>query len=215
MQDKENVCEPTTRAEQGSVIDGAQGAQEKKEGLADLGKFKDVNALLQAYTSLQAEFTRRSQRLKEYEKEEENRRTEAAALADKVPETVVTADAPTAETEGPSSPEEESVTATDTDKAIASICEASDGTDNMAMNNEKTALRENALEQNTPSLYEQVMANEDVRLKVVGDYLSSIGKSGVSLLKGGKGVLTTPAKKAATISDAGNLALAYLMAQKQ
>ena len=34
---------------------------------ADLGKFKDVKALLNAYASLEAEFTRRSQRLKELE----------------------------------------------------------------------------------------------------------------------------------------------------
>lgn len=32
-----------------------------------LGKFKDVNALLNAYNSLQAEFTKRCQRLKELE----------------------------------------------------------------------------------------------------------------------------------------------------
>lgn len=32
-----------------------------------MGKFKDVKALLDAYTSLEAEFTRRSQRLKELE----------------------------------------------------------------------------------------------------------------------------------------------------
>lgn len=33
----------------------------------DLGKFKDVQALLTAYSNLEAEFTRRSQRLKELE----------------------------------------------------------------------------------------------------------------------------------------------------
>ena len=33
----------------------------------DLGKFKDVQALMDAYTALEAEFTRRSQRLKELE----------------------------------------------------------------------------------------------------------------------------------------------------
>ena len=32
-----------------------------------LGKFKDVNALLNAYNSLQAEFTKRCQRIKELE----------------------------------------------------------------------------------------------------------------------------------------------------
>ena len=42
---------------------------EKKEVAAELGKFKDVKTLLKAYSDLEAEFTRRSQRLKELEKE--------------------------------------------------------------------------------------------------------------------------------------------------
>ena len=41
---------------------------EKGEAAAALGKFKDVEALMQAYTALEAEFTRRSQKLKELEK---------------------------------------------------------------------------------------------------------------------------------------------------
>lgn len=47
----------------------AQGAEDQTgEGAAaDLGKFKSVDALLNAYNSLEAEFTRRSQRLRELE----------------------------------------------------------------------------------------------------------------------------------------------------
>lgn len=41
---------------------------EENGAVAELGKFKDVKALLDAYTNLEAEFTRRSQRLKELEK---------------------------------------------------------------------------------------------------------------------------------------------------
>lgn len=40
---------------------------EKERAAADLGKFKSVDALLCAYRELEAEFTRRSQRLKELE----------------------------------------------------------------------------------------------------------------------------------------------------
>lgn len=46
-------------------------AEEKKQAAAELKKFKDVDALQKAYLSLQAEFTRRSQRLKELESEVE------------------------------------------------------------------------------------------------------------------------------------------------
>lgn len=46
-------------------------AEEEKKGVTEeqvsLGKFKDVNALLHAYNSLQAEFTKRCQRIKELE----------------------------------------------------------------------------------------------------------------------------------------------------
>lgn len=43
-------------------------AEERKDGATALGKFKDVDALLAAYNNLEAEFTRRSQRLRELEK---------------------------------------------------------------------------------------------------------------------------------------------------
>ena len=44
-------------------------AEVKEEAVTGLGKFKDVKTLMKAYTDLEAEFTRRSQRLKELEKE--------------------------------------------------------------------------------------------------------------------------------------------------
>ena len=40
---------------------------EKEDTAAVLGKFKDVKTLMKAYSDLEAEFTRRSQRLKELE----------------------------------------------------------------------------------------------------------------------------------------------------
>ena len=42
---------------------------EQENAAAVLGKFKDVQTLMKAYSDLQAEFTRRSQRLSELEKE--------------------------------------------------------------------------------------------------------------------------------------------------
>ena len=43
-----------------------------------LGKFKDVNALLSAYNSLQAEFTKRCQRIKELESQKVMEKTDAS-----------------------------------------------------------------------------------------------------------------------------------------
>lgn len=64
----DNVKQENLNAENISV-QGAN-AQEQAVGTAEvqrLGKFKTVDALLDAYNSLEAEFTRRSQRLKELE----------------------------------------------------------------------------------------------------------------------------------------------------
>ena len=44
-------------------------AEVKENAAPELGKFKDVKTLMKAYSDLEAEFTRRSQRLKELEKE--------------------------------------------------------------------------------------------------------------------------------------------------
>ncbi len=55
----------------GVAREAAQGAEARgEEGAAapaQLGKFRSVDALLNAYNSLEAEFTRRSQRLRELE----------------------------------------------------------------------------------------------------------------------------------------------------
>ena len=67
MKTKENVYGRTAGAE-----DAATAGGKEEEALTALGKFKDVNALARAYESLQAEFTRRSQRLKELERAVEN-----------------------------------------------------------------------------------------------------------------------------------------------
>lgn len=59
---EDNPCESTSR-----TADTAEA--DKISAATDLGKFKSVEALKKAYSDLEAEFTRRSQRLKELEKE--------------------------------------------------------------------------------------------------------------------------------------------------
>ena len=48
----------------------AEAEENREQPATGLGKFRDVDALLAAYNSLEAEFTRRSQRLRELEKAE-------------------------------------------------------------------------------------------------------------------------------------------------
>lgn len=56
--------EQTNLNSQPAVAEEKNGEQ---GGEVSLGKFKDVNALLSAYSSLQSEFTKRCQRIKELE----------------------------------------------------------------------------------------------------------------------------------------------------
>lgn len=65
MKEEENVYEETTRSEDTTAV-------EEEKASTVPSKFKDVDALVRAYSSLQAEFTRRSQKLKELEKKLEN-----------------------------------------------------------------------------------------------------------------------------------------------
>ena len=214
MQNKENVYEQTTtQTEQGLVINDTV-CEEKEVGSADLGKFKDVNALLRAYEALQAEFTRRSQRLKRYEKETENQLPATDLQSEIGGGDSTMADAPEENAAGPDSAKEESVDTTEINESEAVACNKANDANNVATPISRTALQDSVEDKTiAPSLYEQVMANEEVRLKIVGDYLSSIGKCGAPLIKGGTGVLTAPVKKAGSISEAGKMALAYLKSQ--
>ena len=65
--------------------------------------------------------------------------------------------------------------------------------------------RENKL--SSSDLYEMVKADEGVRLKLIGEYLSSLGKNGTPLLCGGAGTIITPPQKARNIKEAGVMAL--------
>ena len=79
MQEEENVYGGTPDTEEVAVA--SVGAEDRKDAEKEvstvLGKFKDVDALARAYGSLQAEFTRRSQKLKELERQAENLKAEA------------------------------------------------------------------------------------------------------------------------------------------
>ena len=60
----QNDNEQISLAPQPATAEQTNGGMDEQ---ISLGKFKDVNALLSAYNSLQAEFTKRCQRLKELE----------------------------------------------------------------------------------------------------------------------------------------------------
>lgn len=67
--------------EQTELITQATEVEKTEDGVKEevsLGKFKDVYALLSAYNSLQAEFTKRCQRIKELESQKVTEKTDAS-----------------------------------------------------------------------------------------------------------------------------------------
>lgn len=68
--------------------ESVQKVTEVEKSDISLGKFKDVNALLNAYNSLQSEFTKRCQRIKELERassKEKRENEEETTSSDPVP----------------------------------------------------------------------------------------------------------------------------------
>ena len=75
IEEKENVGVKALSTEQGATAQECGRGERKpddKIGSTVWEKFKDADALAKAYGSLQAEFTRRSQRLKELERRLDN-----------------------------------------------------------------------------------------------------------------------------------------------
>ncbi|MBR4943547.1 MAG: hypothetical protein IKZ28_05900 [Clostridia bacterium] len=255
---EENFKEGELAAESG---DGAGRADAEKKGSYSLGKFKSVDALARAYEALQAEFTRRSQRLKELERKADNSEREGArngveklrsnakvkreatkkfdeflalqATRDgKVPaETEEKTEL--AETENQPSEkfvEERGVLEKEVPVSEMNECSnANEGgveglggppnplgeTEDEVVKNAKGEEESAFVAKNeyatatSETLYEEVCKNEGVRLKIIGEYLSSIGKSSAPLMTGGAGVAPTPPRRANSVSAAGNMALHY------
>lgn len=282
MNKKDNVYEDTTLTGEVKVekVDATEGAQVKNAS-AVLGKFRNVDALAQAYNALQAEFTRRSQRLKELERERENLKagiesaahlgveklrknatvrkaneqrfdafvadvfadnnadkhaemdvemnveTDAEIDVQKVAERPLDVCVQTSERE---SEKEGTLEKDEPAKALKKDELAGDMQASMAKvgNKEQSmeelknpvalGVQEGAIgsvandrvpELSSETLYEKVLQDEGVRLRVIGEYLSSIGKSGAPVTFGNAGILAAPPMRAKSIADAGGMALQY------
>ena len=261
--EKENVCVEEKGAEQAVIA--AKGMMEK-DGCPVLGsaapkKFKDADALARAYGALEAEFTRRSQRIKELEKEVEKwksgfadsessgaeklrknaqSRRNAAKEFDKFvnglgkrSENVETQDK--AEEKSRETQEEIALSANENgfadtelekDKPLVAAVIAAENAEKVETTGAleeservKAALQASKAGQfvvggretlSSDELYEKVCLDEKVRLKIIGEYLSSVGKNLPPLTAGGVGSMLAPPIRAKSIADAGNYALQYL-----
>jgi len=315
MNQEDNVCEETTLTEDKKTENSGVERTLPQKPSTVLGKFKDVDALAQAYNALQAEFTRRSQRLKELERETENwkakkenadvlgveklrKKSKAKRAESKRFDTFMADVAAERVAEKPvlnamensfvGAVQKESVEniplSFTEDTAVSDMPQDVSGfaeTGKMAVEAEKTETAEkhetvvkneaaeiaeepmtkdggetveegksvgvgiegvvrestetpvakmydvetndakmnagkiNDTVLSSEGLYEKVLANEDVRLRIIGEYLASIGKSGAPVTCGNAGIFAAPPLRARSIADAGGMALQYFKAKPQ
>lgn len=243
MEKEENVYEQISPTEEFAEA-------RENEALTVLGKFKDVGALVRAYESLQAEFTRRSQRLRQLEKASENfKQEEGPSGAEKLRKTAKTKreerkefDAFIADTVSPSMEEKkpDEVTMDESnleEKGVEKTMVLEEGeeenkavgtplaAENLMAEAERTldakAQEKQMGEVIKPSayggeaqgvgedLFERAVKDEAVRLRIIGEYLASLGKSDAPLTAVGGGTFAAPPMKAKTVNEAGNMALLY------
>ena len=186
-ENKENVYEKDAQA------------VETEKGEKALGKFKDVNALLEAYGALEAEFTRRSQRLKALEKEAENFKAER--------EKYLSAE----KAEKPTESEKEISSAQNLaeEPAFVSVPPEQVGQTAVGVSNDGEAeIGETKVENPKIGADSPETVSEETRLKIVREYLESLRGGGVPVSKNG-GTLGGAAVKVKSVKEAGNMALRF------
>lgn len=247
LENKENVHVEMEKAGDCAVAQEVATREDgKKENAPFARKFKSVDALEKAYESLQAEFTRKSQRLKELERLADNlengdgnaERTVAEKLRSRSAEVKAEGqefDRFVADLQGASAGDKQVSIAEE--KPVEQENQM-DSVDTVAKQDENETLsttqgevvggeakrqdergteRQSFVAENRESveltddmLLQRVKENESVRLKIIGEYLTSVGKSVAPLMCGGAGTLAAPPIKAKTVQDAGNMALRWL-----
>ena len=205
---------------------GHAAEAEEKRGPALLGKFRSADALAEAYSALEAEFTRRSQRLRELERRAENpggagtgapvseEGEEGAVRPERrsFPDTPAASDATIGR--GPALPQAEKAPPTGGGEVPDGIPEKSPEESPGESPKGPGKIPERG-ERSEEELYRAASGSERVRLKIVGDYLASLKTPGAPLVRGGGGTLAAPPRKARSIDEAGNMALLYFKKGEQ
>lgn len=238
MEEKENVGVETASTEEIAKANGAMA--QNQEALSVLGKFKDVDALAKAYGSLQAEFTRRSQRLKELERQAENfnaqteksgaeklrKKAELKKAEERAFDEFVSELEQGGENRGESEENNALEPLVEKERTLCSSGDtdmptsekgALETSAETALGLERDATvglgREPAVAVSSDDLYQRVSRDENVRLRIIGEYLSSLGKVNAPLMRGGASTLASPPLKAKSIDEAGGMALRYFKKQ--
>jgi hypothetical protein len=237
MEIKDNGLDLNAETEQETLLNGSPDVKGKEQaGSAVFRKFKDANALAQAYGALEAEFTRRSQRLKELERllERESKKTldrvEAEEKGGKTPDdsTKTAIDATECEVDvvQPDNVGDDLVVAFgggESEKTNASVVGWQEQGFGKPLSSDGEKANESVVAPSVESvvqklsedeLYGIVLKNDGLRKKIVGEYLASLKKAGAPLARGGVGAVASPPSKARSLSEAGNLALQFFRTAK-
>jgi len=158
-------------------------------GSKNYGKFKDAESLLKAYTSLEAEFTKKSQRLASLENEKNNEVERDKKV-------------------------EDFITKFDIARPFSGALKETLASDeNVDLKEETIRLisksYKSAVEYANDSefLNNYIYNNQDIKDKIVKDYLSKVTQSSpIKVENGGSAISLTPPHKPATIQEAGRLA---------
>ena len=168
----------------------------QEKGSNAFGKFKDAESLLKAYNSLEAEFTKKSQKLASLESENEKTLNEINKMAEqekRVDEFVskfeIAKPFSSALKESLKSSEEVDIK----EEAIRLIAKSYKSAEDYSRDDE--------------FLNNYIFSNQEIKDKIVKDYLSKITQTSPIKVENGAGNITlTPPKVPTSIKEAGNLA---------
>lgn len=151
-----------------------------------LGKFKDVKSLFDAYNSLQAEFTRRCQKVKELERENErlnNEITHASKSSLSIGDDI----------------EDEKL-------AQERSSKVDDGTEKLSTN--KSLQEQIDYYKSSEYLFDAINNNQSVKDEIINRYLNSVqsSKPTVKLITGNGQSVVTPPSTPKTLVEAGEIA---------
>ncbi len=167
-----------------------------EQGSISFGKFKDAESLLKAYNSLEAEFTKKSQKLASLENESEKAKIELKKQTEQEKKV------------------DEFVSKFEIAKPFTSaLKESLKSSEDLDIKEEtlrliaKSYKTAEAYSKDDEFLNNYIFSNQKIKDKIVKDYLSKITQdSPIKLENGGGNITLSPPKKPATIQEAGKLA---------
>ena len=161
----------------------------------EFGKFKDAESLIKAYSSLEAEFTKKSQKLAMLESEFNKEKEEQNRLAELDKQV------------------EDFVTKFEAVKPFSSALKASLQNKDANLAEEAIKLLSNNYKKPEDYINDEeflnnfIFSNKEIKDKIVKEYLSNITQnSPIKIDKSGSSISLTPPKQPATILEAGKLA---------